>query len=209
MALALACAALVSAALTIRFDRARRQPEVYIFRMATMALIITAAAVRPAPVPASYKTFVLAGLAASLAGDVFMMLPRKRFAAGLVAFLAANGFYILAFRPAAGRPVPAGLLLPFILLALLMFRTLAPGLGVMKGPVLVYIGTVSAMAWLASNRYVETGGTRAFLAMAGALLFLASDAVLAINRFTRPFAAAQAVILGLYFPAQILIALSV
>jgi len=209
MAASLAVAALAAAVLTIRFDLTRRRPAVYVFRMLTMGLIMAAAAARPAPVPASYKTFILAGLAASLAGDVFMMLPKKKFAAGLACFLAANGFYILAFRPAPGHPAAAALLLPFLLLAVLLFRTLAPGLGVLKVPVLAYVGTVSAMAWLAANRYVETGGLRPLFAMAGAALFLASDAVLAYNRFARPFAAAQAVILGLYFPAQVLIALSV
>jgi len=39
-------------------------------------------------------------------------------------------------------------------------------------------------------------------------LFLASDSVLAVDRFVKPFRAAQAVILSTYFAAQALIALS-
>ena len=38
---------------------------------------------------------------------------------------------------------------------------------------------------------------------------MVSDGALAINRFARPFRGAQAVVLGTYFPAQMLIALSV
>jgi len=43
----------------------------------------------------------------------------------------------------------------------------------------------------------------------GAFLFLASDAVLAVNRFRRPFRLAQAVILSSYFAGQLMISLSV
>ncbi|HIC51136.1 MAG TPA: lysoplasmalogenase, partial [Candidatus Marinimicrobia bacterium] len=45
--------------------------------------------------------------------------------------------------------------------------------------------------------------------LCGAVLFLISDGLLAINRFMRPFRVAQAVILTTYFTAQWLIALSV
>jgi len=44
--------------------------------------------------------------------------------------------------------------------------------------------------------------------LAGATLFVVSDAALAANRFRTPFAAAQAVVLGTYFSGQCLIALS-
>ena len=57
--------------------------------------------------------------------------------------------------------------------------------------------------WLA----VEEAG--ALLACLGAVLFVASDSALAVNRFRRPFAASQLVVLGTYFSAQWLIALSI
>jgi uncharacterized membrane protein YhhN len=44
--------------------------------------------------------------------------------------------------------------------------------------------------------------------MIGAILFLVSDSVLAINRFAKPFRAAEALLLTTYFAAQTLIALS-
>ena len=54
--------------------------------------------------------------------------------------------------------------------------------------------------------YEQAGGGAS--AFAGALLFVASDSALAWNRFRGGFAGAQALILGTYFPAQLLIALS-
>ena len=53
----------------------------------------------------------------------------------------------------------------------------------------------------------DTPGSR--LAAVGATLFMASDAVLALNRFRRPLRGAQAVIMLTYVAAQALIALSV
>ena len=62
--------------------------------------------------PAAYKILVLAGLAFSLLGDVALMFPEKWFTAGLVAFLTAHVFYILAFKPGPGHRVSAGVFLP-------------------------------------------------------------------------------------------------
>ncbi len=138
-----------------------------------------------------------------------MMLPEKRFIEGLAFFLAAHGLYIAAFRPGPGERVAASTMLPFVVFAMLAFRVLAPSLGRMKLAVLVYVAAISAMACLAASRFIMHGGTGPLLAMIGALLFMGSDGALAYNRFIRPFHAAQAVILGLYFPAQVLIALSV
>ncbi|HOW86043.1 MAG TPA: lysoplasmalogenase [Candidatus Aminicenantes bacterium] len=175
----------------------------------TMALIIAAAALAPAPVPAAYKIFILAGLACSLLGDIALMFPGKWFTAGLAAFLCAQGFYILAFKPGPGQPVSAGLFLPFILYGLLMFFILAPGLGPMKLPVLVYIAAAATMAGFAAGRFVDLGGTKRLLAFAGAALLLVSDSLLAYDRFARSLGRARILVLGTYFPAQLLIALSV
>jgi uncharacterized membrane protein YhhN len=65
------------------------------------------------------------------------------------------------------------------------------------------------MAAFAAGRFVNVGGTRTLLAFLGAVLFLVSDSVLAYNRFARKMPGARTVILGTYFPAQLLIALSI
>ncbi len=209
MPVVLSAAAIVSAALAIVFDHKDRRLLVYVFKPLTIVLIMLVGVVSAEPGSAAYRTFILAGLAASLAGDILLMLPKRPFAAGLACFLVAHGFYILAFRPSPGHRVTPVLLLPFIILGLLVFRTLAPVLGRMKFPVLIYVAAITAMACLAAARFVDLGGSRTLFAFAGATLFLVSDSVLAYNRFVRPFSAAQFIILGTYFPAQLLIALSV
>jgi alkenylglycerophosphocholine hydrolase len=208
LTIALGALALLAGALAVRFRTSGPLSLYRIAKPATMALIILVALVRPGGPPA-YKTLILAGLLASLAGDVFLMLDKRWFAAGLGGFLLAHVFYILAFKPAPDRPATMGTLLPFLVFGLLMFRTLAPNLGKLKLPVLVYVAAITVMAWFAAARFIEIGGWRTLAALAGAMLFLASDAVLGYARFVKDFASAQLFILGAYFPAQLLIALSI
>lgn len=209
LAIALAAGALFSAVLATWSQAASRRRIHLVTKPLTTGLIIAVAAVAAAPVPAAYKALVLAGLALSLLGDIALMFPEKWFTAGLVAFLAAQVFYILAFKPRPGHPVSPTTFLPFVLFGLLMFFLLAPKLGPMKLPVFVYIAAITTMAGFAAARFVDRGGTRPLLAFVGAVLFLISDSVLAYDRFARKVPGARVIILGTYFPAQLLIALSV
>ena len=208
-ALVLSVGAVIAAVLAIRLDAKGPRSAFRIVKPLTTALIIAAAALAPVPVPAAYKTLILAGLAFSLLGDYALALAEKWFQAGLAAFLIAQVFYILAFKPGPGYPVPISVFLPFILFGLLMFFILRPGLGPLKLPVFVYIAAITIMAGFAAGRFVDRGGTKPLLAFAGAILFLISDSVLAYDRFGKKIVPAQIIILGTYFPAQLLIALSV
>jgi uncharacterized membrane protein YhhN len=202
------CAAL-AAVLTIWAEAKGRRRLFERAKPLTTVLIVLVAAVAPAPVPAAYKTLILAGLLFSLLGDIALVLPEKWFPAGLSAFLVAQVLYVLAFKPGPGHQVSTGLFLPFIFFGLLMFFILAPGLGRLRLPVFVYIAAITIMAGFAAARFVDLGGTRPLLAFVGAILFLISDSVLAYDRFARRIGPAQIIILGTYFPAQLLIALSV
>ena len=204
-----AALALLSGGLAIVSDRKGLRRPFLLFKPLATLLILFAALAARTPVPPAYKMVILAGLVCSLAGDIALMFPERGFQPGLVAFLAAQVLYILAFRPGPGRTVSVGVLLPFMIYGLLMFRMLAPGLGALKLPVFVYIAAITVMAWLAAGRFIELGGLKPLLAFAGGVLFLISDSVLAYDRFGKRIGPAQAIILGTYFPAQILIALSV
>ncbi len=205
----LSACAVVSAGLTIWSDAKGRQRLYRMAKPLTTVLIIAVAIIAAAPVPASYKTLILAGLGFSLLGDIALVLPEEWFTAGLAAFLIAQVFYILAFKPGPGHQASTGLFLPFIFYGLLMFFILAPKLGPLKLPVFVYIAAITIMAGFAAARFVDRGGTRPLLAFMGAILFLVSDSVLAYDRFAGKIGPAQIIILGTYFPAQLLIALSV
>ncbi|HEX2078923.1 MAG TPA: lysoplasmalogenase [Longimicrobium sp.] len=199
----------MSAVLTVAAEQRGVWRGVYLFKpLATVLLLALAAAARQ-PAAGGYQALVCAGLLFSLAGDVFLMLPRDRFVAGLASFLAAHLFYVAAFAPR-----PPGLRAPLALAAVLAYgavllRALWPRLGTLRAPVALYAAALMAMAWQAMEWRAVVEGTPALLAAVGAVLFVASDSVLAWERFVRRHAWGQAVVLGTYFAAQWLIALSV
>jgi uncharacterized membrane protein YhhN len=198
---------LVSALLTIRAEYRGPRLHVYVFKPLTIALVILVALQTKHATAAQYKSLIVAGLVCSLAGDVFLMLPRDRFVAGLVSFLVAHVFYVIAFASGAWGPgVWAGAALATYGASMLVF--LWKGLGKLKAAVVVYVGVILLMAWAALGRAQTTIDGGGALAAAGALLFVASDSALAWNRFKGEFKSAQAVVLATYFAAQWLIALS-
>jgi uncharacterized membrane protein YhhN len=156
-----------------------------------------------------YRALVVAGLACSLAGDVFLMLPSDRFRAGLGSFLAAHLCYVAAFSQAAGFQLAPAALLPFAVLGAAVFAPLWPRLGAMRVPAAAYLLAIVVMGWQAAAQWLAVREGWALLALLGATLFVASDSLLAWNRFHTRFRAAQLLVLGTYYPAQWLIALSV
>lgn len=178
---------------------------IYVFKPLTTLMILTLA--WWAPVGGAYRLPIVAGLALSLIGDVFLMLPKDRFVAGLVSFLLAHLCYIAAFA-SGGVDLHWWVALPLAVYASLLLRALLPHTGTLRTPVIVYAAVLMAMAWLAVER-AAAGAPGGALAAAGALLFVASDSALALDRFRGRFRHAHAVVLATYYAAQTLIAASV
>ncbi|HML24649.1 MAG TPA: lysoplasmalogenase [Aggregatilinea sp.] len=199
----------LSAGITILAQYRESARLEYVFKPLTTVLIIVVALVSGEGFFTSrYQTFILLGLAASLAGDVFLMFP-ARFTPGLAAFLTAHLFYIAAFTVAGTGRASLWYAIPFVAYGALILWRLWPSLGAMKIPVLAYVGVILIMAWQAANRWLETRDAAGALALFGAYLFVASDSVLAVNRFRGPVKRAPFWVLSTYFAAQLLIALSV
>jgi uncharacterized membrane protein YhhN len=156
------------------------------------------------------------GLLFSLAGDVFLLLPREQFIPGLVAFLLAHVAYIIGFN-AAPPPLnlPAALMALVVLLAALqIYRGVAAGLQAsgqtrLKAPVLVYSLVISLMLLSALLTFVrpEWQPAPALMAGVGALSFFISDSVLAWNKFVTPLAHARLITMVTYHLGQALIML--
>lgn len=146
---------------------------------------------------------VLAGLAFSLAGDVLLMLSPKLFVGGLLAFLVAHLCFLRAFTIDTrlfARPL-ALVVLAAVGAAILSFlwSGLAPPLRV---PVIAYVVVLVAMAAQAVSRWQVHPGPRTRAAAVGGVLFVVSDALLAIDRFRAPIVAAPLWVLGTYWAAQ-------
>ncbi|HEV7377461.1 MAG TPA: lysoplasmalogenase [Pyrinomonadaceae bacterium] len=180
----------------------------YLFKPLTIIFVILIALQSKFPTSSFYKYTIIAGLLFSLAGDIFLMLPRDRFIPGLVSFLIAHLFYIAAFTFESGHAPSVWAIIPFLIYGSLMLSVLWRDLGKMRLPVVIYMLAILMMGWMAVSRLMMAGQKGSTLAFTGALLFIASDSMLAVDRFKGRFKGAQAYILITYFAAQWLIALS-
>ncbi len=204
----LSAALLVSFALLLRADYAGAAQQVYLFKPLSTILVI--AIVFPAVRQAgdAYARFVALGLLFSLAGDVFLMLPRDRFVAGLASFLVAHLWYIGAFTRDGGFSRHSSTALPLVALGVILMSLLWPFLGALRLPVTAYMLVILAMAWQALERSRQDAHDGAWWAAVGAVLFVASDATLGLARFRADFAGSRALVLGTYYLAQWMIATS-
>ena len=206
MTWALLGAVLAFGLLHIRAGYRRQWQLTYIYKPLTVAAIIGLAFVHGLP-DNPYRWWIVIGLLLSLVGDVFLMLRPARFQAGLFSFLVAHLAYVNAFGHRAEHlHLAAGLTATaagFIMLALLW-----PGLKALKWPVVIYVAAIVAMVTTATSAALEVPSPGRLAAAVGSALFLASDACIGFSRFRQSFPAAQALILGSYYPAQALIALS-
>lgn len=179
----------------------------YLFKPGTMLLIIALAATA-LPGAGAFGSLVLAGLVFSVAGDIFLVLPRSRFLAGLGSFFVAHLLYTAAFslRSAGFGPAEGLMALALLAVGLLFFGRLQRGVlreggRAMLWPVGLYIAAISVMVLMAAS-------TQHPSLVVGSLLFFLSDAILAWNRFVRPLSLADLGVMSTYFAAQYLIAIS-
>jgi uncharacterized membrane protein YhhN len=208
-ALGLAALLFGLASIAARYGLPRRPWLFCVLKPITTSLILGVAFIPASKDWHLYGLAIVAGLLFSIFGDILLVLPNDHFLAGLGSFLLAHVSYIVAF---AGTTRYAGY--PWIAIPLVLFGgfTLAylwPAVpSRLRWPVAAYVLVIVTMASYAVYRAVTIPVVGAMLAAAGAVLFLGSDAVLAIERFRRPFRAAQAIVLVTYFAGQLLIALS-
>ncbi len=209
MIAALSIAALAAGLGAIIADQTGRWKLHYALKPGALAAIILIAVLRTPAFPPRYQIFIIAGLAASAGGDVFMMLRKKKFTEGLTCFLVAHGLYIAAFLATMRPRIDPWTILPLFIYALVMMQILFPHLGKLKAPVGLYIIIITIMAGLGIDRFILLGGTPALYAGVAAILFVISDSVLAVDLFVRKIKGAQWLILTTYFAAQWLFAMSV
>jgi len=159
------------------------------------------------------KKWIVLALVFSWAGDVLLMFESTNsnfFISGLVAFLIAHIFYILFYENVIrkeGLKKNYWWFLPVIIYYISLIYILSPNLGDMKLPVRIYGIVISYMLIqaLQTGRIKDLGA--ATLMIAGAVLFITSDSILAINKFYESFEYAGIAIMLTYGIAQLLITL--
>lgn len=181
----------------------------YVFKPLTMLLAMGLVLLRArssGPL-GRFDILLLLALLASMAGDVFLMLPGNYFLPGLASFLLAHLFYIALFHQGvpwfASRRALAGTLGA----GAAMYAWVWGGLSdpVLKIAVATYVTVISLMVAQAIGRATILQNLAARAVALGACAFMLSDSLIAINRFVQPLPLVSLWVLGSYYLAQILI----
>ncbi|MFA0413421.1 lysoplasmalogenase [Vibrio renipiscarius] len=156
----------------------------------------------------NYTVAIALGLLLSSLGDIFLMLPKERFRAGLGCFVLVQVLYSYAFALTFERYTHWLLLLAILLLGSIIYLLLLPNLKKEKWSIAIYLIVILFMIFNA----IEAWQTSEFKAMVfagvGAIIFVLSDLVLAIDRFRASSDFSRHVVMFTYYTAQLLIALS-
>lgn len=174
--------------------------QYYFFKPFTMVLLLLLA--WQTGLESLYHQAIFVGLGLSVVGDVFLMLPKDRFVPGLISFLLAHLAYSLAFWSQLNGDMVWWLPAMLVGGGVIVFLLLLPSLGKMILPVAVYIAVIVQMTWAAGEFWLTVGSTAGLLAFIGALVFIVSDTVLAVDRFRGPFKPSTMVIMSSYYLAQ-------
>lgn len=156
-----------------------------------------------------YSLWVAIGLMCSLAGDVWLLWPARFFLFGLMSFLAAHIAYLAAFTRGTKFPARPLVWLLYATIGFALWLFLSRGLSVsLQASIAVYTFFLATMASQAMGRFLVLRTSTARLAAIGAIFFMISDALLALDRFRRPIPASAFLVLLAYYLAQWLIASS-
>lgn len=157
----------------------------------------------------SYSKRILLGLLFSAGGDICLIWPQF-FLHGMVMFGIAHLLYITAFGSQSLKPK---IFLFFSLLGCGVYFAMYPYL---QEPFVytvgIYTSLICIMAWRALARVKHSSYGKSWTCLysaIGAITFMVSDLTLAVDRFCIPLPYAQAIVMGTYYTAQMLIALSI
>lgn len=152
------------------------------------------------------------GILFSLGGDVFLMLPREQFIPGLIAFLLAHIAYIIGFSPQLSEINLSSLVVGIVVAisSIVIYRRIDTGLRAHGNrsliiPVSIYVIVISLMGFsaLLTLTNEDWEALPALLVSAGAILFMLSDTILAMNKFVAPVKYSQLVVIIAYHLGQI------
>ncbi len=183
----------------------------FIFKPLVMLIAIGLVATRPLLTAGTarlsiFDRLLMAALAASLAGDVFLMLPGNYFIPGLASFLLAHLFYIALLRQGIPWFPSRWALLGTLAVGAAMYIWVWGGLSdpILKVAVAAYVGVIALMVAQALGRATVQGNPASKAVALGACIFMLSDSLIAINRFVQPLPLVSLWVLSSYYLAQFL-----
>ena len=154
------------------------------------------------------KWYVFA-LIFSFLGDVFLMFNGEiYFIIGLVSFLTAHLFFMKIVLKRIQKSTLSAVLIsiiPFGALFLLLIFIIKDSVGTLLFPVIIYGLVISSFGTLSLIDYRKTNSKIALFMLIGAIVFMLSDSLLAINKFYLPLEIFGVLVMATYIVAQYLI----
>lgn len=203
----------IGLAAALLYLAASRMDDAYWLRLVAkpIPVLMMALWVSGLRVKGRYQLAIVIGLLLSALGDILLEFSEATFLLGLAAFLSGHVAYIVAFLQDTRKLHPfygaAAYAYGFFAAVFLM----ATGdVGGMLGPVYLYILVITTMLWRAACRLDAPSATRfsAWAGLAGAILFVISDSILAFRLFGTPIQLGGAAVMVTYWLGQSGIALS-
>ncbi|MEG0386545.1 MAG: lysoplasmalogenase [Solibacillus sp.] len=176
---------------------------VMLFKLIPMLLLITLAFMTKLPTKIPYQWLITIGLIICAVGDYTL----QWFIVGLCFFLIGHIFYIFAFRTTNNAKTPLYVQISLGAYALFMVVWIA-GSVYNRGETILAIAVVAYMTviLLMGLTSFRTGSP---FAITGALLFIISDSILAIDRFIFEVSYSHQLIMFTYYGAQFFFMLSI
>ncbi|ATP38811.1 lysoplasmalogenase [Solibacillus sp. R5-41] len=176
---------------------------IMVFKLIPMLLLITLAFTTKLPAKIPYHWLISIGLIICAIGDYTL----QWFIVGLCFFLTGHIFYIFAFRTTniAKTPIIVKILLGVYGLFMVVWIAGAifnRGETILAIAVVAYMFVILIMGWTS----FRTGST---FAITGAILFIISDSILAIDRFMFEVSYSHQLIMITYYGAQFFFMLSI
>lgn len=164
------------------------------------------------------QNLLLTALLFSWIGDVILLfsdIAEIYFILGLVSFLISHILYCVLFNRQTKEKIKRNSII-FIFGSILiaayligMLSVLLPSLGDLKIPVIVYASVISIMLLFAYNGLLTWKKPANQLIFFGALFFVISDSILALNKFYMPLKKSSFIIMLTYLVAQYLIVIGI
>ena len=133
---------------------------------------------------------IMAALLCSIAGDSFLLFSENGyFIHGLGSFLLTHVFYSWAFLTVSGKSIVGTIrgnkpaLVVFLLILMGLMTYLWPDLGGMRWPVLIYGVAIVTMGWSVAQLRGIVHPNIFWLLLTGAVLFMFSDSMIALEKF--------------------------
>ncbi|MGI9531755.1 lysoplasmalogenase [Lutimonas sp.] len=153
------------------------------------------------------KLFVIA-LVFSFVGDVLLLDKVNYFIFGIGAFLITQLIYVLIFSKGLGEASGKHKLvsiLPFLLFFSVLISILKPNLNELLIPVSIYGFVISVFGMVSLLKYLNEKNGYNLLLLQGAVLFIISDSMIALNKFFEEQSFYPVSIMITYIAAQYLI----